>query len=39
MNKVLVEDLNFILEKLKYNIDFNELKDKYIFIIRCTGLF
>ncbi|AGA66882.1 NAD(P)-dependent oxidoreductase [Brachyspira pilosicoli] len=39
MNKVLVEDLNFILEKLKYNIDFNELKDKHIFITGGTGLF
>lgn len=39
MNKILQEDLNFILEKLKVNIDFNKLKDTHIFITGGTGLF
>lgn len=39
MNKILQEDLNFILEKLKNNIDINRLKDTNIFITGGTGLF
>ncbi|WP_276307047.1 NAD(P)-dependent oxidoreductase [Brachyspira sp. G79] len=39
MNKILQEDLDFILEKLKDNIDFNKLKDTHIFITGGTGLF
>ena len=39
MNKILQEDLNFILEKLKYNIDLTKLKNTNIFITGGTGLF
>ncbi|WIH82887.1 NAD(P)-dependent oxidoreductase [Brachyspira pilosicoli] len=39
MNKILQEDLNFILEKLKNNIDINRLKNTNIFITGGTGLF
>ncbi|WP_300369654.1 NAD(P)-dependent oxidoreductase [Brachyspira sp.] len=39
MNKILLEDLNFILEKLKNSIDLDKLKNSHIFITGGTGLF
>lgn len=39
VKKILQEDLYFILEKLKNNIDFNEFKNTHIFITGGTGFF
>ena len=39
MNKILLEDLEFILEKIKNNIDLAKLKNTNIFITGGTGLF